>query len=508
MNRSIRPLTIAIQALGGQGGGVLVDWIVALAEHEGYIAQATSVAGVAQRTGATVYYIELLDADAAAGRLPVLAQMPAAGEVDVLIGAELMEAGRAVQRGWATPERTTLIASTHRTYSVSEKMALANGIADAAIVLQALHASARRLIAADMQALADAERSVISAPLFGALAGSGALPFDEAAYVATIERAGVGVAASLRAFAVGLQAARAPVLAEVAAEPMATAPRALPALAASPAVQPLLESIRNSFPPVAHAMLGEGLARVVEYQDIAYGREYLERMAQVLSWDHADHGHALTVEAARWLAVAMSYDDLARVADLKTRATRFARVRAEAGAAAGDVVCIEDYFHPRLQEVAAALPAALGSWLEGSPRLWRWLAARVDRGRRLQPHRLRHHLALRVVAGARHWRRRSLRHGREMAHLSRWLELVQRCAQTDPALALQTVLCRRVVKGYSDTHSRGQARFDVLMQAAQALRGRADAALRLSELRQAAQADPLGVQLTAMMQALGLQLPG
>ena len=49
-----RPIRISINALGGQGGGVLADWIVDLAEHAGWVAQATSVPGGAQRTGATV----------------------------------------------------------------------------------------------------------------------------------------------------------------------------------------------------------------------------------------------------------------------------------------------------------------------------------------------------------------------------------------------------------------------------------------------------------------------
>ena len=46
--------------MGGQGGGVLTDWIVELAERHGWLAQSTSVPGVAQRTGATIYYVEML----------------------------------------------------------------------------------------------------------------------------------------------------------------------------------------------------------------------------------------------------------------------------------------------------------------------------------------------------------------------------------------------------------------------------------------------------------------
>src|SRR5258706_16421755 len=98
-----RPLSIAVLAMGGQGGGVLVDWIGALAEGQNWIAQSTSVPGVAQRTGATIYYIEMLPA--AADAKPILSLMPVPGEVDVVIGAELMEAGRAIQRGLVTPDR-------------------------------------------------------------------------------------------------------------------------------------------------------------------------------------------------------------------------------------------------------------------------------------------------------------------------------------------------------------------------------------------------------------------
>ena len=113
-------LKIAVLAVGGQGGGVLTGWIEALARNHGYLCQATSVAGVAQRTGATIYYIEM--AKQKNGPDPVFALAPASGDVDILIASELMEAGRAIMRGFVTPDRTTLIASTHRALAVSEKI--------------------------------------------------------------------------------------------------------------------------------------------------------------------------------------------------------------------------------------------------------------------------------------------------------------------------------------------------------------------------------------------------
>src|SRR5579884_258761 len=181
---TVRPICIAVLAMGGQGGGVLVDWIVALAERGGYVAQSTSVPGVAQRTGATVYYVEMIEARPD-GRAPVLALMPAPGHVDIVNGAELMEAGRAMQRGLVSPERTTLIASSHRSYAVAEKIAPGDGIADDAKVYRAAQVAAKRFLAFDMAALAERTGSAISAVLFGALAASGTLPFPRAAYEAT-----------------------------------------------------------------------------------------------------------------------------------------------------------------------------------------------------------------------------------------------------------------------------------------------------------------------------------
>src|SRR5881392_4254779 len=142
------PLKIAILAMGGEGGGVLADWIVDLGEHNGYIGQTTSVPGVAQRTGATIYYVELYPAAQAErdGGTPVLALMPLPGDVDVVLASELMEAGRAVARGLVTPDRTTLIASTHRVYAISEKSAMGDGRVDSAGLLVHTEKAAKRFI--------------------------------------------------------------------------------------------------------------------------------------------------------------------------------------------------------------------------------------------------------------------------------------------------------------------------------------------------------------------------
>ena len=62
---------------------------------------------------------------------------PVPGDVDIVIASELMEAGRAVQRGLVTPDRTTFIVSTNRVYAMTEKIAMADGRVDSAALLEA-----------------------------------------------------------------------------------------------------------------------------------------------------------------------------------------------------------------------------------------------------------------------------------------------------------------------------------------------------------------------------------
>ena len=100
-----------------------------------------------------------------------------------------------------------------------------------------------------------------------------------------------------------------------------------------------------------------------------------------------------------------------------------------------------------------------------------------------------------LIAGLRRWRRSLLRHRREQAHINAWLALVEQHAPSDPRLALELLKCRRLVKGYSDTHARGGAKFDKVVGAASLLAGRADAADWIRRLREAALADEEGKML-------------
>ncbi|CAN7217966.1 indolepyruvate oxidoreductase subunit beta family protein [Variovorax sp. LjRoot84] len=489
-----QPIKIAILAMGGEGGGVLADWIVDMGEGNGYVAQTTSVPGVAQRTGATIYYVELYpeaQAQADGGR-PVLALMPLPGDVDVVLASELMEAGRAVQRGLVTRERTTLVASTHRVYSIAEKSAMGDGRVDSAQLLAHADKAAKRFIRFDMAQAAEDAGSVISAVLFGALAGAGVLPFSRANFEATIERGGVGVKPSLKAFGAAFVRAQGAAVEE--------APMDLPAAAPQPkhpAVRALVERVQRDFPASVHPVLLEGVRRLIDYQDLAYAALYLDRAAAIAALPSNDD-HRLLRETARHLALWMSYEDTARVAALKTRSSRFERVRGEAGVKDGQVLAINEYMHPRLQEICETLPAGIGRWLMNSSLPRRLVEGLTQKGRVIQTSSLHGYLMLRTVAAMKRWRRSTLRYAEENRRIEEWLQRIAATAVRHPELAVEVAQCQRLVKGYSDTHERGLRNYDTVMAAFQrAGAGLAPATLR--ELRDAALADEHGHKLQAAL---------
>ncbi|HWH20218.1 MAG TPA: indolepyruvate oxidoreductase subunit beta family protein [Solirubrobacterales bacterium] len=558
-----RPLSVAILALGGEGGGVLADWIVATAEAAGFEAQTTSVAGVAQRTGATVYYLEMLPPAAASAKdnrpkvreTPVMSIFPTPGEVDVVIASELMESGRAVQRGFSTADRTTLITSTNRVYSIDEKISLGDGRVDDEKLLAGARSASKRLVADDFMALAEDVGSVISSSLLGALAGSEALPFAREAYEESIRKSGRGVEPSLAAFAAGFEAARSQGEAEANAaaqaealaagpvvDPFATdsdsAPIELsvvpggtgatldsndddgpahsrlpeerkskqererneiagtnPASLVGPALADLAEQVRD-FPAASRSMTLHGLVRTAVFQDKAYAARYLERVKRFAAADTDPDGEAeLTREAARHVALWMAYQDTIQVAQQKLRQGRMARIRGEAKIRDEQLFEVREYLHPQIDEIIDTLPTWLGHPLSRSETFRKVVHATTHKGMVLNTSSVTGQTLLTILDRTRPLRPRSVRFVREQDEIDRWMNRALVVAPTDQALAIEIVKLQHVLKGYGSTYEHGGESFALLMKAADTLEGTADAGPRLAELHDAALADESGDKL-------------
>ena len=450
-------VTIAIAAMGGQGGGVLGDWIISMAEANGYYAQSTSVPGVAQRTGATIYYLELFPEQADA-TIPVLALMPVPGDVDIVVAAELVEAGRAVQRGIVTPNQTTLIASNHRAYSYVEKSAMGDGRIDAAALESELAQTAKHFVCFDMQSMAESHNTVISATLFGALAGSGALPFDAEHFKEAIRGTGKAIEANLSAFDAAFIAAQNP-----SAEHTAT----IQAESESVVLETISPTNSSHFPPATQEVVNAAIQRQIDFQDTAYAKLFVERLTRIHQLDIRHGGEAnawaLTNAVAKHLGLWMSYEDTIRVADLKIRESRFERSKNEVRASDKEIVYLTEFMHPRIEEVADTLPAALGRWLLGAKNLSAWLSRTVLRERKISTAKLSGFLLLYSLASLRRFRRSTLRYEVEQTRIDDWTQRIEAAAINNYALAVEIAKCQKLVKGYGDTHARGLKNFSRIM---------------------------------------------
>jgi indolepyruvate ferredoxin oxidoreductase beta subunit len=536
---SERPIKLTIAALGGQGGGVLANWLIGIAESEGFLAQTTSVPGVAQRTGATIYYLEFFPqaVATAAGRDPVMALMPVSGDVDCVLASELAEAARAIQRGLVTRDRTTLIASSHRSYAISEKSAMGDGAADEKELIELVRSQAKRVVLFDMDAMAESHHSVISSVMLGALGGSGVLPFRKAAFEAAIKKGGIAVTTNLAAFEDAWQCAeRGGEAAPGGAGAQSSEARAaddgdsnlgppaalslggtlardtvgtpgepldgLPAQARSPKLQPLLDRVRRFATPVQKIVL-EGVRRAIDYQDPEYAKLYLDRLERIAGLDGAQGVRAsvtgygewsLTEATARSLALWMTFEDTIRVADLKTRPTRFARVRDEIRADPGQLFGITEFMKPRVTEIAGTLPLGLGRWLlrsqGASQLLTRWTG-----GKQIRTGTVTGFLMLHILGGLKRWRRGTLRFHEENERIEKWLGRIGGLAATNYALAVELARAQRLVKGYGDTHERGWRNFSFLVDKLDELAPRPDGAAVFARLQAAALADEEGKAL-------------
>jgi len=161
---------------------------------------------------------------------------------------------------------------------------------------------------------------------------------------------------------------------------------------------------------------------------------------------------------------------------------------------------VTEFFHPRIEEIAALLPKAIGEWL---------LASKTARGtlqpllgaRKLRTDKVITGFTLRLLAGLRHMRRRTLGYAHEWRMIERWFQAI--CAAEDSELALAVAELGGMVKGYGATRHRTTTRLMLILDAIEAGQATSPAAVRA--LRTAAMvgedpqplADLLGARLEA-----------
>jgi len=511
-----QPISLLICALGGEGGGVLSSWLMDTARRAGFPAQSSSIPGVAQRTGATTYYVEVLPTPLHAlnGQRPVFSLNPVPGALDALLSSELLETARQVSLGLVSPDRTRVFSASGRSLTTQERISMGDGRADSAALLQLIQQQAKEAQVWDFSALAQAQGTMVSAVMLGVVAGSGLFPFARAHFEASIQDGSASAAqtqASLKGFAAGFErAANAQALQAMLHDddsaPTAATLRDPPtSRSASPAaVQALPAAVRE----FAHL----GYQRLLDYQGRAYADLYVQRLQAVLKAENAadpaqTHAHAASRHTARWLALWMAFDDIVRVADLKSRASRWQRVAAEVKLQPGELLRVYDHFKPGVPELAALLPNALAT------PLLRWHNQRLAKG--LEPlawalkigsHSVLGLLALRGLASLTWLRPHGSRFGQEQQDIEAWLLAVTQGLQADWALGSELAQCGQLIKGYGSTNERAKRNLQHILVhvASPSLNPSATwRAQAVAQARAAALQDEEGVSLNNRLTTLG-----
>jgi indolepyruvate ferredoxin oxidoreductase beta subunit len=251
-----------------------------------------------------------------------------------------------------------------------------------------------------------------------------------------------------------------------------------------------LDRVRRLAAPVQKIAF-EGVRRAIDYQDPEYAKLYLDRLERVAALDAKG---ALAEATARSLALWMTFEDTIRVADLKTRATRFERVREEIRADPGQLFGITEFMKPRVAEIAGTLPVGLGRGVLRSPGVSRWLSGWTG-GRQVRTGTVTGFLMLHMLGGLKRWRRGTLRYHEENERIEQWLQRIEALAATNYGLSVELARAQRLVKGYGDTYERGWKNFTALVAKLDDLAPRADGAEVFARLQAAALADEEGKAL-------------
>jgi indolepyruvate ferredoxin oxidoreductase, beta subunit len=474
---------ILILALGGEGGGTLTEWIVEASLQAGWPIQATSIPGVAQRTGATSYYIECLPQVVPKNSTqPPMCLAPLAGDLDLILSSELLESGRAIERGMSDANRTQVITSSTRTLTIDERTAMGDARFSSQRLIDGLRSQSKQLNVFDMHELARREGTVVSAVMFGAFAASGVIPFSKLGCESIIERGGDNprTQSSLKGFRAGFNAVEKNQQASI-----------------SVAAAQKLASVDE--------VLALGMTRLAEYQDLAYANQYRDFVNGFKQRDHSTF--VASQEAARALALWMAYEDVIRVADLKSRKSRFEQIRLDYKAKPNEPIVVRDFLKPGVDEIAAIMPPSI------STRILAW-AHRNNRttfgeGVQLSTNSIWGLISMRFLANLKFLRRRSSRFIQEQQLIVRWVAAMNLALEKDPALALVIAGLPRLIKGYSDTFARGRGNFvrifdkliDPRLSAVQSTADAGNLTLAIQAASAAALADP---ESSALLQMLGL----
>jgi len=467
MDKKSDLIKILIPAVGGQGGGVLTEWVVQAFFLEDFDAQGISLPGLSQRGGSTVYYLEAHPKPKSHNKSIIFAQFPVPGEVDIILAQEFLELGRALELGYGS-DKTTIVTSSHRIYSTLEKMPIGSGIYSDDNLRKLAAGFSNRFIelnALELSKKNGMDELAVNAILLGALCASGAVPLDKESFIRSIEMVGVAVSASLKAFEVGWEYANSDggSNAEKASNWTKFIQERTEKLDGDlkEEYQSRIKIIESEYPQKLREILAESVFRLIDYQDIKYADKFLNEVNSIRVIDSNTKGsdYKLTELYAKNLALLMSYEDGIRVAELKINSDRFKRIREEMRLKDDQVFHVVDYLKPDAEEIYGLLPNVLVAPVLSFTRtslfkkIWRRKKP-LTMGQTPVTNSFSGYLRLWLLTKIKFLRPYSFRYKKEYKLINKYTEAIFKYASYDYKVACLVARSVQMVKGYGRVRRR------------------------------------------------------
>ena len=439
-----KTISILITALGGEGGGTLMNWILECARSQKLFVQGTSVPGVAQRTGSTSYYIEICDKNFDNEKEPVLSLFPKPGRVDIVIASELLEAARVLERGYVNPDSPTLITSSSRIFTNLEKSHLSDGRFDQEKILNTCKKMSKNFICLDLNTMASDHSTIVSATMFGALAGSGVLPWKKS-ICENIFQDNIFGKNSLSGFNFAYEQVKVTSIDSIINKKNINN-----------------ESLSSEFLNIINI----GKERCADFQNSKYSELFLSRVEKILSIINKKDPKVLAVaeNIVRRLALWMTYEDIPRVAQLKIKPDRFKKIKKEVNIKSNQILLIQDIFKPGINEIAAMLPARIGKWFIKNKKIMSHLPF-IGKGMKINSLTISGFIILKFLSSFRFIRPFSLRYNEEQKNIDIWINNLILSLNKSISFSEGLADMPQLLKGYGDTWDRGIKKYNKINDA-------------------------------------------
>ena len=452
-----KTLSILITALGGEGGGTLMNWILDCARKENFFVQGTSIPGVAQRTGSTSYYLEICDQNFEKGKEPVLSLYPKPGRVDVVIASELLEAARVLEKGYVNPDRTLLITSSSRTYTNLEKSHLADGRFNKDKILAACAKMSKNFVCLDLSEIALRYSTIVSAPMFGALAGSNIFPWSKNTCENIFSKNDFGKN-SLKGFNFTYS--------KVNSNAKNMFDANSPASPISVKKQFNDELFLSSLPMELSNIVVLGKERCIDYQNEKYAEVYMSRIKKIVSSINIENKQVIPIieNIVRRLSLWMTYEDIPRVAQLKIKPERFIKIKEEIKIKNNQILMVQDIFKPGINEIGAMFPRKIGQFFIRNNKIMSFLPF-IGKGMKINSLTIFGFLSLKFLSVFRYIRIISLRYNEEQKNIEKWMNNIIIAFSKSLTFAEGLADMPQILKGYGDTWDRGKIKYNMINSA-------------------------------------------